>query len=78
MKLMMKRHDLKLLDLFILAVLVGCASTKVTQQTPLMDPGRERPNQIWVYDFVASTDDVPADSSIASTVGAPSVPRQHL
>jgi hypothetical protein len=72
MKLMTKCHDLKLLSLFILAVLVACASTKVTQQTPMTAPGLARPNQIWVYDFVASTDDVPADSSIASTVGAPS------
>jgi hypothetical protein len=56
----------------VLAVVVGCASTKVTQQTPMADPGLARPNQIWVYDFVASPTDVPADSSIAGTVGASS------
>jgi Domain of unknown function (DUF4410) len=56
----------------IIAVAVGCASTSVTQQTPMMAPGLARPNQIWVYDFVASTADVPSDSSIAGMVGAPS------
>jgi hypothetical protein len=59
--------------LFALAVFVGCASTKVTQQTPMAAPGLARPNQIWVYDFVASAADVPADSSIASTISTPSM-----
>ena len=38
---------------FALAVLSGCASTNVTQQTPMASPGLARPNQIWVYDFIA-------------------------
>ncbi len=33
-----------------------------------------RPNQIWVYDFVAAPSDMPADSSLAGQVGAPSEP----
>jgi hypothetical protein len=33
-----------------------------------------RPNQIWVYDFVAAPADLPADSSISGQVGAPSSP----
>ena len=49
---------------FALAVLSGCASTKVTQQTPMVSPGLARPNQIWVYDFIADPAKVPADSSI--------------
>jgi Domain of unknown function (DUF4410) len=56
------------------AVLAGCASTNVTQQTPLSDAGLPRPNQIWVYDFVAAPSDMPADSSLAGQVGAPSTP----
>jgi hypothetical protein len=36
-------------------------------------PGLARPNRIWVYYFIASAADIPADSSIASTVGPPSV-----
>ena len=38
---------------FVLAVLSGCASTNVTQQTPMVSPELARPNQIWVYDFIA-------------------------
>ena len=49
---------------FALAVLSGCASTNVTQQTPVVSPGLARPNQIWVYDFIADPAKIPADSSI--------------
>jgi Domain of unknown function (DUF4410) len=58
----------------VVAMLAGCASTKVTQETPLAAPGLARPNQIWVYDFVAAPSDMPADSSLAGQVGAPSTP----
>lgn len=60
--------------LFALAMLAGCASTNVTQQTPMTAPGLARPNQIWVYDFVAAPSDMPAGSSLAGQVGAPSTP----
>jgi len=60
--------------LFALIVIAGCASTNVTQQTPMSSPGLARPNQIWVYDFVAASSDMPADSSLAGQVGAPSTP----
>src|SRR5580704_23491 len=61
---------------FVLAVTMsaGCASTNVNQQTPMSAPGLARPNQIWVYDFVAASSDMPADSSLAGQVGAPSTP----
>lgn len=59
---------------FILALLAGCASTKVTQQTPVTSPGLARPNQIWVYDFIADSAQIPANSSIASDLSAPSTP----
>lgn len=58
--------------LFALTVLAGCASTNVTQQTPMVSPGLARPNQIWVYDFVADPAKVPADSSISGALSAPS------
>jgi Domain of unknown function (DUF4410) len=60
------------LSFFVLTLLVGCASTQVTQQTPMAATALPRPNQIWVYDFAASAADVPSDSSIGGTVGAPS------
>jgi hypothetical protein len=59
---------------FVLAVLVGCASTKVTAVTPMGGQGIARPNRIWVYNFVASSSDMPGDSSIINSVGVPSTP----
>ncbi|MGC1679384.1 MAG: DUF4410 domain-containing protein, partial [Candidatus Binataceae bacterium] len=57
-----------------LIVVAACASTSVTQQTPMSTPGLARPNQIWVYNFIANPADMPADSSIRGEVGAPSTP----
>lgn len=51
--------------LFALAFLAGCASTKVSDQQQLVTGKLPRPNQIIVYDFVATHGEVPADSSIA-------------
>ena len=59
---------------FTLAVLTGCATTKVTQQTPMVSPGLPRPNQIWVYDFIADPAKIPANSSISANLSAPSTP----
>jgi hypothetical protein len=62
------------LCLLALVVVAGCASTNVTQQTPMSSPGLAKPNQIWVYNFIANPADMPADSSIAGSVSAPSTP----
>jgi hypothetical protein len=70
----MKFRSRTVLCLFAVAVVAGCASTKVTEQTPVSSPGLARPNQIWVYNFIASPADMPADSSIAGAVSAPSTP----
>jgi len=70
----MKSRRRIVLCLFAVAIVAGCASTNVTQQTPMTAPGLARPNQIWVYDFVAAPSDMPADSSLAGQVGAPSTP----
>jgi hypothetical protein len=59
---------------FALAVLAGCASTKVAQQTPMSNPGLARPNRIWIYNFVADPAEMPADASIRGEVSAPSTP----
>jgi len=51
--------------LFALAVVAtGCASTTVTGQHQDVTEAVPRPNQIWVYDFVATASDIPADSSL--------------
>ena len=62
------------LCLIAIVAAAGCASTNVTQQTPMSQPGLARPNRIWVYNFVANASDMPADSSISGQVGAPSTP----
>jgi Domain of unknown function (DUF4410) len=59
---------------FAVVVLAGCASTQVTQQTPMVQGQLPRPNRIWVYNFVTNPAEMPANSSIAGQVGAPSTP----
>jgi Domain of unknown function (DUF4410) len=70
----MKSFSRIALCVIALVVAAGCASTNVTQQTPMSNPGLARPNRIWVYNFVANPADMPADSSIRGEVGAPSTP----
>jgi hypothetical protein len=70
----MKSSSRIVLCLLALFVAAGCASTNVTQQTPMVNQGMPRPNQIWVYNFVANPADMPSDSSISGEVGAPSTP----
>jgi hypothetical protein len=52
--------------LFIVVVIAGCASTKITERQ-ILDPQRKlpRPDRILVYDFAATPADVPADSELA-------------
>ena len=62
------------LYLIALALVAGCASTNVTQQTPISNAGLPRPNQIWVYNFIANPADMPPNSSIGGQVSAASAP----
>jgi len=50
------------LCLLALVVIAGCAKTKVTSRQRLVTGDLPRPETIWVYDFVATPADVPADS----------------
>jgi hypothetical protein len=70
----MKTRNSTIAFLFAVGLLTGCASTQVTQQTPMVQPGLARPNTIWVYNFVADPADMPANSSLSGQVGAPSTP----
>jgi hypothetical protein len=70
----MKAISRMFLCLIAVFVIAGCASTNVTQQTPISNAGLPRPNRIWVYNFVANSADMPTDSSISGQVGAPSTP----
>src|SRR5579863_8811803 len=72
-----RRFAMKTCSRFVLSVIAvfvvaGCASTNVTQQTPISNPGLARPNTIWVYNFVANSSDMPTNSSIFNQVSAPS------
>jgi hypothetical protein len=51
-----------------LAMGVGCASTNVTNRETLATGQLPRPDQIWVYDFGVTPDDVPAESALADRV----------
>ena len=58
-------------------VAAACASTKVTQQTPVAPASQgavARPGQIWVYDFVATPADLPANSAIGGSVDTARAP----
>ena len=51
--------------LLALVVVAGCASTKVSDRQILVTEKIPRPDHIWVYDFVATPADLPADFAIA-------------
>ena len=46
-------------------ILSGCASTKVTEREQYVTGQLPRPTTIWVYNFVATSGDLPADSALA-------------
>jgi len=52
------------LGLFAVLFAAGCASTKITDRDELVTGPLPRPGTIWVYDFVATPDDVPANSAL--------------
>ncbi|HMP83398.1 MAG TPA: DUF4410 domain-containing protein [Verrucomicrobiota bacterium] len=53
------------LCVFSLLMVVGCASTKVSNQSETPIGVLPRPGHIWVYDFVATASDVPSDAALA-------------
>src|ERR1700735_4267465 len=71
---MMKSRSRMLPLVFVLALVAGCASTNVTQSTPIAQPGLARPNRIWVYNFIATRADMPSDSSIRNQISPSSTP----
>jgi len=52
--------------LFVLLVVAGCASTKVTERQAYTGEKLARPDRIIVYDFAATPDEVPAESALAA------------
>ena len=61
------------MSLVALAAVAACANTQVSDRKILVDEKVPRPDHIFVYDFVATPDDEPADSRLAEhpSVNAP-------
>ncbi len=64
--------------LIALAMLVGCASTTVSERQQVVTGSIPRPGQIWVYPFAATPADVPPESALAgdAATNAPQTPDQ--
>ena len=62
---MKKLRSHMILCLFTLLAVAGCASTQVTSRDEVVTGKLPRPGHIWVYQFVATSSDVPADSRLA-------------
>ena len=61
--------------LFSLAVIAGCAATKVSDQQSNVNGPLPRPDNVLVYDFVATPDEVPPDSALAGQYSEQSTPQ---
>jgi hypothetical protein len=76
---MRSRIALAFLSLFVMVVAGGCSSTKITSRDELVTQKLPRPAHIWVYDFAATSADVPADSALAGqTEDATSQTAEHI
>jgi len=53
------------LSLYLMVTISGCASTKVSDRQQLVTEQLPRPAHIWVYDFAASAEDIPAHSVLS-------------
>jgi Domain of unknown function (DUF4410) len=60
--------------LFAMVLIVGCASTKVSNRQRLVYDVLPRPDHILVYNFTATPADVPADSALAGQSSEPATP----
>jgi hypothetical protein len=66
-------------SLVAVLALAACAKTQVTGRQTLYQGKLPRPDHIFVYDFVATPEDVPSDSALAnhpSVASAPQTPQQ--
>jgi hypothetical protein len=63
---------------FVLCIVAGCATTKVSNQQQMSNGSIPRPNQIWVYPFAATPADVPPNSALAGNLqyDEPQTPQQ--
>jgi Domain of unknown function (DUF4410) len=63
---------------FVLCMVAGCATTKISDRQQMAYGSIPRPNQVWVYPFAATPADVPPNSALAgnSQYYAPQTPQQ--
>lgn len=54
------------MGLLAMIMIAGCASTKVSSREQLVTEQLPRPGNIWVYDFVATHDELPDESTFAN------------
>ena len=52
--------------LLVVILIAGCASSEVTDRQRLVTERLPRPDHILVYDFIATPDEVPTGSTLAS------------
>jgi hypothetical protein len=57
--------------LLALAILAGCASTKVTSRDIYDRPALPRPDRLIIQNFAATPAEVPADSALTAEAAAP-------
>lgn len=68
----MKRLGIMVSGLILLASFSAHAGTEITEQKPMVTEKLPKPANIWVYDFAATPDDVPAESALAGKDSDPS------
>jgi hypothetical protein len=74
-KFAMKSYSRIVPCLIAIFVIVGCDSTKVIDHQIIVNEKITRPDLILVYDFVATTADMPADSTLADQYSDHSKPQ---
>ncbi len=71
----MKLFSHMVLCLFVIAAIIGCASSTITSRQEYQGGKIARPEHIIVYDFAATPADVPAESAIAGQYSEHSTPQ---
>jgi hypothetical protein len=71
----MKLYSRIVLCLFVIAAIIGCASSTITSRQEYQGEKIARPGHIIVYDFAATPADVPAGSAIAGQYTEHSTPQ---
>ena len=71
----MKLFNRIVLCMFVIAAIVGCASSTITSRQEYQGGKIARPDHIIVYDFAATPADVASDSAIAGQYSEHSTPQ---